>query len=714
MDPDLIIVRFKKVLAAAVIGVSFFGGGWASATPYLDSSFGLLKSDTTLVNELLEKGDRAILAGDLSLAEEYINRADSIAKKIGFSKGQEMSIGLLAEVYINRQETELAVSLLNEAIERFPESEKMVQYHNLLGRAYDMEEKPLKAIASFQTAIEFTERLPQNEKERLRIGLTQNLAVIYNNLGQRNKAFKNYLSTIEYAEATGDTLMLAVVYNNVGKAYNDYEEYGRAVYYLERSLDFAQAKNAKADIYRAHLNLANTLSNMERYEEALNHYEVAERLFFELRPNSPPAIILHNRGATLAKMGQYENAEELLKQSLAMSEAGGITEGMYYNHYVLGNMYMEQQRSEEAIRHLEAAEELAVRSLNTDLVITSRENLYKAYAQANRYEDAFTTLNTHKAYSDSLTDIEKEKELAKLENQLELNRQNEVNRLLQEKQSQQESKLQFQFILIVAAMLIIVLIVVILFIMRKTAREKEEILTQVRAQKEELEQLNRDKDKLFAIIAHDLRTPLSSMQGVLYLFKEKALSEEEMEKVVQELEISVQKNVDVMEDLLVWAKEQLSGVKMDFGPVQLQPLVKDIISSQKILADKKGISIIQNIEEGATLKADSNALQLVIRNLLLNGIKYTNQGGSIEIGTQETREKVIIYIKDTGIGIPKEAFDKIFDSKSWTREGTNKEKGSGFGLSLSKEFVERMNGKIWFESEEGIGTTFFIELPTNS
>jgi signal transduction histidine kinase len=457
--------------------------------------------------------------------------------------------------------------------------------------------------------------------------------------------------------------------------------------------------------------MANTLSNMARYEEALGLYEIAGELFSKLRPNIPPAIILHNRGATLAQMKRYSEAEELLLESLRITNDMGILQGVYFNHHILGNMYFEQGRSEEAVYHLENAIDAAEEIGNMQQAQTSRDVLHKTYAQANRFKKAYESLNDFKIYSDSLTNIVKEKELAELESRLELIRQSEFNRLLEEKQVQQEQQLNFQFYLIIAAIVVIVLVVVILFIMRKSAREREEINSKLQQQKLELEELGHAKDKLFAIITHDLRSPLTSLQGILHLIKDNVLSNQDMAELIPELEVSIQKNVDVMDDLLQWAKEQLSGVKMNIKPVNIHQIVDEIISSQSFIAQKKGVTVKQEIPKEETVMADVNALQLVIRNLISNSIKFTSRGDEVQVILHSNHAHTQLVIKDTGIGIPKEAADKIFDSKSWTRPGTNKEKGSGFGLSLSKEFVERMGGRIWFESEDGKGSTFYIELP---
>lgn len=694
---------FRLFILFLVWGVSNVYG--YSAMPFQ------AKADTATIHSLLKAGNNANKVGDLEKSEELIIRADSLSEVIDYSYGKEKAALYLADLYDNKAEYERAISLMEEAITDFPESTLMAHYYNTIASSFHNNSEPDKALENFDKALRYLDRLPYNERERLHAGILQNKATIYQDKGESAKALENYLVAIEYAESAKDTMFLTIAYNNIGLFYNTSEEYEKSVYYLDRALRYAEGKNSKIDIYRASLNMANVLGNMNRFEEALALYERAGELFSELRPDIPPAIILHNRGATLAKMQRYSEAEELLLESLNITQEMGILEGVYFNNHILGKMYVEQERYGDAILYLKQAVDVANEIGNLDQAQVSRDELQNAYAQANRFKEAYALLREYRAYSDSLNDIVKDKELAELENSLELNRQNEFNRLLEEKQVQQEQQLKFQLYLIIAAAVVIILIIVILFIMRKSAREREEINNQLQQQKLELEEANQAKDKLFAIVSHDLRSPLTSMQGVLHLIKDNVISNTDMSELIPELEVSVQQNVNVMDDLLQWAKEQLSGVEMDIKSVNLNEITSDIVSSQSFIARKKGVSINMSIPENELIKADTNALRLVIRNLISNSIKFTGNGDKIDVNVESEANHTKLIISDTGIGIPKEAAGKIFNSKSWTRQGTNKEKGSGFGLSLSKEFVERMGGKIWFESQDGIGTTFYVELP---
>lgn len=700
------ISELKIYFIRSVILLLFLGAETFNSAIYAQN-----RSDSTEVRELLEEGGRAADQGDYKRAFQLLNRADSLSQVIDYNKGKETAVRLKADAFITRGEPEPAINLLTELIRNNPDSEDLSHHYNSLAQAHALSGDHVIAIQMFDEAQKYLERLPSNIAERLSIGLLQNSAVAYRSMGQMNAALSNYLEAIEFAETRRDTMMLIILYNNLGTVYTDMDDPGRAIYYLDRSLEMAENENSKSDILRARLNLGNALSANEQYEEALKNYEIAEDFFLQLRPQVPPAILLHNQGSTLAKMGRYKEGERLMLESLEFTEQMGVLEGSYYNYYVLGTMYMDTGRFQEAVRFLKNASSAAESIGNSDYKLDANQKLHQAFGLLGDYEEAYRALNDYNMLSDSLSDLEKEKELAELKSQLELNRQNEINRLLEEKQVQQEQTIQFQVILIISGGVIIVLVVVLLLIMRKNSKEKEEMLTKLKEQKEELEELNASKDKLFAIISHDLRSPLTSLQGVLYMIKNKMLSHDEMEMVVREMEGSIQKNLNVMEDLLVWAKKQLSGVEMDFQPIELKEVVREVIEGQKFVADKKGVQFIQKLEGNKKVFGDLGALKMVIRNVVSNAIKFTDKGDTIEISASKSENMIQLCIKDSGIGIPHEVKKKVFDSKTWTREGTRNEKGSGFGLSISKDFVERMKGRIWFESEEGEGTAFFIELP---
>lgn len=672
------------------------------------------ESDSTRVLRWLAEVESDVEQGNLSEARRKTRRADSLSDELQFQKGKALSSLRYADILINERRQDSAIVVLREAIEKYPVSKLRVNFYNLLAVAYSYKGEDAKAIETYEEALKYVSRLDSAQIDRTNAGIRQNMANAYLDLGQTTLAFEYYLDAVRFAEMTRDTSFWATTLNNIGNAYNQEENYERAAFYLEKAKSLSEQKNLKPELYRTTLNLANTRNGQERLQEALDLYNEALELNNQIRPDSPPVIVLYNLGRLNGKLGNYEKAEAQFRESLAYSQQLGIIQGEYYNNFGLGNLYREMERYEEGIQYFENARDIAERLGATPFMQDIRQKLYETNREANRFEDALQYLELYKELSDSLTSIEKEQALAELENQLELDRQNEVNRLLQDKQAQQERRLQVQYVFIVVGSLVIALIVVLLLMMRKSAREREEINRVLESQKEELIEANKAKDKLFAIIAHDLRTPMTSMQGILHLLKDNVISKEELTQLIPELEMSIQKNVHVMEDLLAWAKDQLSGVKMEISAINIHNVVDEIVSSHTFIANKKGVEVHHHIPEDEHVLADQNALQLVVRNVVSNSIKFTGKGDEIEIKAEPNSHNVKIIIRDTGIGIPEEEAGKVFSKKAWTREGTNKEKGTGFGLSLSKEFVERMNGKIWFESTEGEGSIFYIELPKAS
>ncbi|MFP8487653.1 tetratricopeptide repeat protein [Gracilimonas sp. Q87] len=667
--------------------------------------------DSVKAEGLLEKSKEASKVGDYDRAMQLAQDAEKLYLIKNDDEGIAKALTYRADILIDQQLPDQAYDIVVDALERFSNTTQVAQFHNILGTTYSLLEEPLKAGEQYNTAMQYLDRLHETEANRLRAGILHNLAVIYRDMGQTEQALKNYLESIDYARSVEDSALLAVAYNNLGLAYSDNEEYEKSKYYLENSLELAKERNSQIDIYRAHLNLANTLGNMGEYEVALTNFDRAQDIISILRPGTDSPIIMHNRGATLAKMERYQEAEDLLFRSLKISEDQAINEGIYYNNFVIGNMYSEQARFEEAIAYLKKAESVAESSYNINLNIEVAKALHEVYAKNDDYENAYNKILKYSALSDSVNKVEKDRELANAENFLELGRQNEINSLLQEKQINQERQLRNQLILIIASLLVIILISVLLYKMKKASHEKEIMYDQLKRQKQELEELNKSKDKLFAIISHDLRSPLMSMQGMLSLIKNDFLTQDEIKEMVPELEASLQENSNVMEDLLAWAKEQLSGVELNLRLIDISDLTEDVLYSQKFIADKKKVDLNSESINVSDVKADFNALSLVVRNLISNAIKFSEPGDRITVSAEELTDHVIIKVKDEGIGIPESAKDKVFENKNWTREGTQNEKGTGFGLSLSKEFVERMNGKIWFESKVGEGTEFFVEIP---
>lgn len=229
----------------------------------------------------------------------------------------------------------------------------------------------------------------------------------------------------------------------------------------------------------------------------------------------------------------------------------------------------------------------------------------------------------------------------------------------------------------------------------------------------ELEDINNLKDKLFSIIAHDLKSPFANLVSMLRMVNEDKMLVDEFKVFLPKLLESVEYNSTMIENLLNWSRSQIDSVKIVLENIVFKNLVDSEIGFFINKASEKNIKIINEVKENHHIFFDKNAIQLVIRNLLSNAIKFCNSGDVITISFEEFENRYTIIFADTGIGMSNENVNKLFGSETISTFGTNNEKGTGIGLLLCKDFIEKSGGEIHVESEQGKGTTFYIFLPKN-
>lgn len=232
----------------------------------------------------------------------------------------------------------------------------------------------------------------------------------------------------------------------------------------------------------------------------------------------------------------------------------------------------------------------------------------------------------------------------------------------------------------------------------------------------QLRELNATKDKFFSIIAHDLRTPFNSILGFSELILENSKRNDfnDMLKMSTVLNNTVNKSFDLLNNLLEWSRVQTGRIEFKPDDCHLSPLIKEVTDLFSLAVKKKNIDIVFDMPE-IILKADSNMLYTVMRNLLSNSIKFSHKGGTIYISAVENKNEVEISVKDNGVGINKDSMGKLFQlAENITTLGTNSEKGTGLGLILCKEFIENHGGKFSVESEEGKGSRFYFTIPNKN
>jgi signal transduction histidine kinase len=240
---------------------------------------------------------------------------------------------------------------------------------------------------------------------------------------------------------------------------------------------------------------------------------------------------------------------------------------------------------------------------------------------------------------------------------------------------------------------------------------------EIEKQKKELEELNATKDKFFTIIAHDLKNPFNTVIGLTELLLERynSYDHNKILEFIGQINKFSNNAYNLLEDLLQWAKSQTGRMEVKLSKIDLFELIIENKSLLEEKANKKRIQIITEAIPEEYAFIDRNMITTVIRNLLSNAIKFTKPNGTIVIKTEKKENFYDVLIKDNGIGIPKENLERLFQIDSnLTTLGTEDESGTGLGLIISKEFIDKNNGTINAISEEGIGTTFKFTVPAYS
>jgi signal transduction histidine kinase len=230
-------------------------------------------------------------------------------------------------------------------------------------------------------------------------------------------------------------------------------------------------------------------------------------------------------------------------------------------------------------------------------------------------------------------------------------------------------------------------------------------------QNEELEKLNIMKDKIFSVISHDIRTPLSNLKGMLDLIEYSVLDEKEIKYLTEQVNYQLHNVSDLLENLLKWAKNQLKSSNPQPEPFNLIESIHKNINLLKPQAKKKNILMEEGPKGHLTVFADTEMINSVIRNLLNNAIKFTPYKGKVWVDTYTENKFVVVSVKDNGIGIDYDKKEKLLNCESITTIGTNNEKGIGLGLLICQEFVKLNGGKMWIDSEPNKGSIFRFSVP---
>jgi len=534
-----------------------------------------------------------------------------------------------------------------------------------------------KALDYYLHALEMQKQIGNNNGMALSLC---NIGLVYTSTAQNEKALEYYYESLPHAELSGELQTVGYVYSCLGSAFSETNKDSSLIYFNKSYDTFLKAKDVDGQIL--------ALQGIGKYYLDLHDLTTAKRYFTD--------------------MLQLANNEKI---SMRIAEAykylGEIT--LLENDLSVSQKYFEKS--------IEISEKINLKLILRDSYLS----LSEIYERTGNISSAFTALQKHNKYQLEIENEGMRKRLMDLKNKS----QYESYNLKLRTQVYENEKQKIYLVITVTALLFLVFIAVILFRLNSKRRkinlllsEKNMLIenhnTEIKEKNEKLLEINEAKEKLFSIVAHDLRSPFNALINFAEILKEEydVLSDAERKEYIATFGDTATKTYELVENLLNLSASRTGKINFNPEMIELNKLTDKIFQLSVAQANKKGVKLINSVEPFTAVFADKPMLEVVIRNLINNAIKYCNAGGKIEVSTFIEANQQLISIKDSGIGMSDELKKNIFNINAIrSKRGTDGEKGTGLGLGLCKEFIEKHGGTISVESTLHVGSTFIFSLP---
>lgn len=709
---DSINYQRGKSESLYLIGLSYSKTDKQTALRYLKDALSTAEKIgyKSLMSKCLNAiGNANFLMGQNNKAIEYYQQAIAIMRSVGDNSFIGHCITNLSKVYDRTGNAKLALEGYNEAIEYFikqGDKQGEANCYNIMGVLYQRLGNVPLAIDCHQRSIKIQEE--KKDSKGVSANLI-NLAGIYHNQKDYKKTIEYNQKALQIAQELDDKHMTAGCLLNIGSAYLQTNN-PQALEYLQRALAHSETLKIMSLKIEVRLVLGNYYSTQKDFGKALKFYTDALKISETIDLKSTISEITSKMASVYFAQNQYALALKYARNSLSIANTTRQIGVQKEAHKLLADIY----------------------------------------AATNRFEKAYSHSKQYKKFSDSIYNESNVRQIAEFEYQYKYEKEKQILELDQQKRDavqaaeiKQQQTITLSFIVALLLMMLLVFYIYrsyrnkklsnILLTQQKTEIEtKNKELTllneEIRAQKEEitsisrnlelqnteLQTLNATKDKFFGIIAHDLKNPFNAILGFLDLLTitvPQNTPEQTLEQVGL-MQASAKNAYKLLENLLEWARTQTGAI--DFKPQQwpLKNLVAETIAICGQQAKEKNISISDDIPGKLMVYADRNMLSTILRNLVTNAIKFTHKDGSIIISCSCSDDITTISVADNGIGMDESTRTKLFRiNEKISILGTEQERGTGIGLLLCKEFVEKHGGHIWIESEVNQGSNFKFTIP---
>lgn len=579
------------------------------------------------------------------------------------------------------------------------------RYYVVLGGWSNIKRNIPLAVKSYKKALELAIRL---ENEEFTVVSKFNLGACYGEMGDYDKAislFKEVESGLDKVKSN-PTLFSNQFRANMVMFYLQTQTLSAAFKYSDQMKGNLKTYEDSVMYYMSRLNLLNTAG---KYRETVR---MGEEALKKIRERDVHFLYqVHTfLGIAHKALSRNEKAFEHLLEARALSAKLGIESGIVEK--TTGLLYLKTGDYRNAIRQFSRVIDISRRQQTPALETAALLGLKEACKATGNYREALKYLEKYIVLNDSLRGAEKIRAIQDTEARYELQdkektilQQKEVN-TLQEALLEKEARQQ---LILIAFLICAVLLGGRQWLAYKKTSEINKQLTiqknQIESYAMDLKNANLMRDKLFAMISHDLRSPVSSLI--------RSLEDFQSVKPLNDLTHSLNNVQLILNNLLKWAQIQLSDKVLRPASIHLDVLLNSLVNQFMPSAHEKSVNIITDYRHTGTVWADEESLQIVLRNIFSNAVKFTGENGYIRIVSEEEDGYISITLRDSGTGIGRAQLEKLFVYPD-SQPGTGGETGMGLGMTLTKELVEKMKGEIQVKSKEGIGTSVKLTFPSFS
>jgi len=583
-------------------------------------------------------------------------------------------------------------------------------------------------------------------KNKYQLGIAKslsNMGFTYDRLDQTKDAIRCYLDALNVLKKLDNKKLLNQLYINIGSIYFDLRQYKVAESYFNQSLISYRALKDTAGIGYGLFTVGGCYMALNEHAKALDYLTQSLTIRQKLNDVNGVALVKKDLGKVYTHLKQYDKALGYLDSAINTARNLG-------DKYEECAILLDLSDAYIGLKEYNKAQESAMLCLNISKTIGSKtgdaealERLTEVYKAKGDIKNAF---KYQSQYLESIAVAENAKALKEL-NMVEFGRVkteneelNKNNVLISSKNNDYLARLNRYSSALVIIVVILVFVTLLVLVLLKRNREKQAANKQLLLQKEEiatinkelellneeikaqieltnsqnieLERMNDIKNKFFSIVSHDLRSPIATLQSLLVIYREGDISNDELSMLLLKLEDTIVNTGTFLDNLLEWSKSQMEGIVINATNFDVSECVAENIKLYDSKINLKKLNVVNRATAPIIVYADRNMINVAVRNILSNAIKFCNSNDEIVMSAERKDDRVLITIQDTGPGINETEQQKLFNLEhSLSSSGTHGEKGSHLGLILCRDMIIQNNGKIWFETQPGKGTTFYIEIP---